>query len=117
VGKYRLVRPRSGAVVIELYGEHDLVTSARLGTILGTLVSSHDLVVVDLSETEFIDSTVLLALVQADRQARENGSAFGLQLGTEHVVRKALEITNLLDRLEHHPTREEALADGSGPAR
>jgi anti-anti-sigma factor len=96
--------------VVELCGEHDLVTSARLGEIFDTLVPSHDLVVADLSETDFIDSTVLLALVQADRHARERGSKFRLQLGTEPIVRKALEITNLLDRLDHYPTREQVLA-------
>jgi anti-anti-sigma factor len=116
-GRYRLVRPRQGAALVELLGEHDLSTAPRLGRVFSTLVASHDLVVADLSETEFIDSTILLALVQADRQARESGSRFRLQLGTAPVVLRALEVTRLLDQLEHYATREEALADGPEPAR
>jgi anti-anti-sigma factor len=108
-GRQDLERPRSGAVVVNLYGEHDLASAAKLRQIFSVLVLSYDLVVADLSATEFVDSTVLLTLVQVDGQAQKVGSRFRLQLGSEPIVRRALEVTNLLDRFEHYPTREEAL--------
>jgi anti-anti-sigma factor len=116
-GRYRLVHPRPRAAVVELHGEHDLTTSERLRQIFTTLVVSHDLVVADLSEAGFIDSSVLSAFVEAHRKARESGSRFCLQLGTEQIVLRALEITQLLDRLEHYSTREEALAAEYAPLR
>ena len=58
----------------------------------------------------FIDSSTLGVLVGASRTAHEAGKTFRLQLGTEPIVRRILEISGLLDRLESASTREQALA-------
>jgi anti-anti-sigma regulatory factor len=99
-----------------LYTQQRWGASARLRQIFTTLGASHDRVVADLSETLFIDSTIILALWQADEQAQRVRSRFCLQLGTVAIVAKALEITHLLERLEHYPTREEAVDPRASPA-
>jgi len=110
--RYRLVRPLPGAVVVEVIGEHDLATSGKLEDVLASLVGANILVVADLSETEFLDSSALLALVKADRLARDRGVEFRLQLGTAPNVGRTLEISNILERIPCFATREEALARG-----
>jgi anti-anti-sigma factor len=96
-------------VVIELIGEHDLATSAKLHEVLASLIAANNLVVADLSETEFIDCSGLRAVVKAHRQAEQHGVEFRLQLGARAIVRRTLEISNLLEQIPCFPTRAEAL--------
>ena len=58
-----LLWPQPGAVVVELLGEHDLVTKSAMSDLLEGLVSDYDLVVIDVSRAEFIDSSFLHLLV------------------------------------------------------
>jgi anti-anti-sigma factor len=110
-GTLRVLRAKERAAVVELEGEHDLGTSRLISEVLDSLVEANELVVADLSETTFVDSSVILALVGADRSARTRGSRFRLQFGTAPIVRRALEITGVLEQLEVVATREEALRD------
>jgi anti-anti-sigma factor len=111
-GGIRIERPELGAAVVVLTGEHDLTTKGALDACLRSLVESTDLVVADVSEAMFIDSTTIHALVTADRAARDRGSTFRLQLGTEAVIHRALEISGLLGRLDCAKSREDALSNG-----
>lgn len=98
-----------GRVIIALRGEHDLATSEEMRALLDVLVRENELVVIDLSGAEFIDSSVLNNLMRAHRGARERGSTVRLQLGGAAIVRKVLEIGGLLDHLDCVDTREQAL--------
>jgi anti-anti-sigma factor len=102
------VTPRAVVAVFE--GEHDVATSGQVRDTLASLVENNSVVVADLSVAEFIDSSIIHALVEADRTARGRGSTFRLQLGTARIVRVALEVTGLLDEIECAPTRAEAVA-------
>jgi anti-anti-sigma regulatory factor len=62
-----VLRPRPGVVVVECKGEHDLSTSDALEQLFTALVSENDLVVVDVSQAEFVDSSFVHNLVKADR--------------------------------------------------
>jgi len=104
-----VVHPRPETAVVVLHGEHDLSTKTELHQTLTELLDAHKLVVADLSATEFIDSTVLGELVRADHKAKDDGTQFRLQLGSEPIVNRVLEITGLLGVLDWYPTREEAL--------
>jgi anti-anti-sigma factor len=104
-----VLQPRPGAVVVECRGEHDLTTSESLARLLTELVATNDLVVIDISEAEFIDSSFLHNLVKADRLARPRGTRVRLQFGTAPIVARALEVSGILMRIEHASTREEAL--------
>ena len=99
----------SGQAVVDLYGEYDLATSETVRQLFTALVDECELVVVDLSGTEFIDSSFLQNLAAADRHARGKGEHVRLQLGTEEVVKRALEISGLLSRLECTSDRAGAL--------
>jgi anti-sigma B factor antagonist len=110
-GGIEIVEVPPGVVVVELPGEQDLAVSRELEFLLESLVASNRLVVVDLSDSTFVDSSIVRALVRADRFAEAQGKVFRLQFGTAPIVRRALELTGLLDRIESVPTREEALRE------
>jgi anti-anti-sigma factor len=109
-----VLRPRAGAAVVVLTGEHDLATRDGLHEVVFSLLETQELVVADLSTVQFVDSSTLGVLVSAERQASAAGKQFRLQLGTEPIVRRILEISGLLSILDCYPTRDEALA-GPGP--
>jgi anti-anti-sigma factor len=95
--------------IVTLHGEHDLATQHELRAVFHSLLRSGELVVVDLSQAEFIDSSVLNNLLRATNEARERGLSVTLQLATAPNVRRILEVTGLLDRLPCVSTREEAI--------
>jgi anti-anti-sigma regulatory factor len=51
--------PDPGTAVVEVLGEHDLATAEETAELFARLVRDHNLLVVDLSETQFIDSSFL----------------------------------------------------------
>jgi anti-anti-sigma factor len=104
-----VLRPRAGAAVVVLTGEHDLASKSTLSELLDSLLVTHELVVADLSQAVFIDSSTLAVFVTTDRAAREQRKRFRLQLGTEPIVKRILEISGLVDHLDCAATREEAL--------
>jgi anti-sigma B factor antagonist len=110
-GTVSIVRPREHVVVVELLGEHDLGTVPKLREALLSIDEGERLVVVDISHTEFMDSTVLLELVRAERRAEAAGRRFRLQVGTERVVKRLLEVSGLLDQFDVVDDRESALGD------
>ena len=107
----RVLLPDVSKAVVEFSGEHDLESKHAVRALLTELVETNDLVVVDLSEAQFVDSSLIQTLVSADQLARERGSHFRIQLDTAAIVEKALEITGILDTLECQWDREEALRD------
>ena len=116
-GEHALLRIADGVVVLDLTGEHDLATSGEIRTVLDALAETSDLLVVDLTEATFVDSSLLESLVQAERTATSNGARLRVQLGETPIVRTAFEVSGLLDHFEMCATREEALdgfVDGNG---
>ena len=110
-GAYRLERAAGGAVVVELLGEHDLETTPHLREVLHSLIASHDLVVLDLNGALFIDSSVMLMVVQAHRLAVDTDTHFRLVIDGATTVHRVLEISKVLEHCDVAPTRELALAD------
>jgi len=108
----RVLRPRPGTAVVECTGEQDIVTAPELDAVLDELAAENDLVVVDLSEAEFIDSSIIHCLVKAHRRSRDQQTEFRLQFGSAPVVERALELGGMLALLDVAKTREEALAPG-----
>ena len=105
---------RPGVAVLECRGEHDLATTHGLGRQLHDFVAKNELVVVDVSEAEFIDSTFMQQLLLADRTSRSEGKRLVLQVGTARVVERAIEVSGILDVIEHASTREQALSNLAG---
>jgi anti-anti-sigma factor len=108
-GTVNVVRPRDGVVVVELHGEHDLGTATRLRDTLALAAEGQQLLVVDISQTDFMDSTVLLELARAAGRAGEHGIRFRLQVGTERVVKRLLEVSGMLDQFDVADDRDAAI--------
>lgn len=93
------VRSADDATVISLGGELDLASSPALEEELERVAQSGSkLVVVDLRNLEFMDSTGLSVLVRAHQRAEENGRRLGLVNGSPQVQR-LLTLTGVADRL------------------
>ena len=95
--------------MVQCRGEHDLLTQARLDSLLEGEISDNDLVVVDVTEADFIDSSFLHSLVKANELARRRGSRFVLQLRKASTVGLALQLSGLLRTIEHVHSREDLL--------
>jgi anti-anti-sigma factor len=93
-----------------VYGDQDRGSAEQLERQLSDLVTLNELVVVDVSEAAFVDSSFLRNVLVADRRARERQHRFRLQMGTAPVVRRAFEVSGVLDRLDVAHSREDALA-------
>jgi anti-sigma B factor antagonist len=98
-----------GAVAIALTGEVDLYTAPRFKDELVRAVEGGSRrVVVDLTDTTFIDSTTLGVLVGGLRRLRPDGGDLALVI-TDRNIRKVFEITGLDRVFAIHETRDEAL--------
>ena len=102
-------REHGRGVVVQPTGRLNMVAAPRLREQLRELVetgSRH--LVVDLSATEFIDSSGLGALVSGLKAARQAGGDLRIAAPTEQV-RRVLTLTKLDKVLTAHETAEAAL--------
>ena len=103
------VDSRDGAVIVSLGGELDLYNAEEVrSALLEACAGEPELLVVDLGEVRFIDSTALGVLIEArSRMADRQGfrlAAPGLE------TRRALEVSGLDRHFLVHETVPEALA-------
>jgi anti-anti-sigma factor len=88
------------AMRIALKGELDISSAGRVEEQLGNLQGKRpELLVLDLRELEFMDSTGLRLIVRADEAARASGTRFVIVRGPEQVQR-VFEIVGLDSRLD-----------------
>ena len=99
--------PRPRTCVIALHGEHDRGTAEQMEELFHDVLAVNDLVVVDIGGADFIDSSFLRNLLVADQRATEQQKVFRLQMGTAPIVRRALEVSGVLERLTVVYSREE----------
>lgn len=83
-----------GVDVLRVYGEVDLSSVAALESAIDAAAGPDAQVVVDLQPCTFIDSSVLAALIRAERTYQ---GRFGLMLPEVGPVRRIFTITSLLD--------------------
>jgi anti-anti-sigma factor len=92
------VREADGGVVLVPSGRLTVVTAPQLRTAVAERIAAGDrLVVVDLSGTEFVDSSGLGALISCLKSARQAGGDLRIVAPTEQVS-MVLKMTNL-DRI------------------
>lgn len=102
------VQQRDDCVVLAVAGEVDLASAPELRDRLFDLVSDgHRRIVVDLSTTEFLDSTGLGALVAGLKRLRAHEGEMRLVCTTARV-RKVFEITHVDRVLPLHESVDEA---------
>jgi len=101
--------PRPGTTVLAIRGEADLHVASELrDRINEAIADGANALVLDLSETTFVDSMTLGVLLGAMKRLRARGGQLQLVV-TRPDLRRIFEIT-LLDRvLPLHATRDEAL--------
>ena len=98
-----------GAYVISLAGEVDLYTAPEFKQQLLEVISEGARnVVVDFSDTTFIDSTTLGVLVGGVKRLRTNDGQLSLVCSDRNIT-KIFEITGLDRVFTIYPTRSEAL--------
>jgi anti-anti-sigma factor len=100
------------AAVVGLVGEHDAYSAQRLESELGLLLEEGRRVVVDLRDTEFVDSSTLAVLLGARRQAEQDGLGFTVILPPQEFsqVHHILELTRLGSAFASFATLDDALA-------
>jgi anti-anti-sigma factor len=97
------------ACIVTLRGEHDASTSEAV-TMALTLARGYAHVLVDLAGCQFVDSSLINALLLASKRAREHGGAVSLIVPTDvTTVRRTLEIANVQMVMPFHATRAEAI--------
>jgi anti-sigma B factor antagonist len=114
----RVGSAESGVNVLALEGEHDIYTAPKLRDKLVTLIDAGPSLIVDLSETTFVDSSILGALLNARQQAieAETGFAVCVSPDADPAVRRIFEMTGLTDTLPVLETLELATeAASAGP--
>jgi anti-sigma B factor antagonist len=98
-----------GRYVISLSGEVDLYTAPEFKQQLLEVISQGaGTVIVDLTNTTFIDSTTLGVLVGGVKRLRPNGGQLSLVCSDRNIT-KIFEITGLDRVFTIHATRDEAV--------
>jgi anti-anti-sigma factor len=106
------VRSDGGATVIAITGELDLATSPALEEALERAFGADvELVVLDLRELEFMDSTGLSVLVKAHQAAELAHHKLALVKGPPQVQR-LLNLTGVAERLRLLDAPEDARSGG-----
>jgi anti-anti-sigma factor len=105
---------KADAQALELSGELDAASAPALRERLAEIATrGTGPLVIDLSSLEFIDSTGLSVLINAKRRLHRRGRGLALVCPPGHVHR-ILEVTKLLETLDCHASREDALGALAG---
>lgn len=106
---------QGGASVLTVSGELDLRTAPELERRLDeAFTSGAELVIVDLRQVEFMDSSGLRVMLTAHQRAQDSRRRFALVRGAEQVER-VLQLTGVGDLLMVVETPDELL-NADGPA-
>ena len=95
--------------VVNLNGDHDIVTASEVREALASVVSRQRGLVVSLVETEFIDSGIVHALFTTDERLRELDRRLILHVATASIVARVLEVSGLREHVPCSPSLDEAL--------
>ena len=104
----------AGITVLELLGDHDLATADDLSAAIDQALASRPGLIVDLTETTFIDSTVVHLLIKAHQVLEARGHQLTVQITEASTVLRVLELTQLDNALGLARDRNEAIASANG---
>jgi anti-anti-sigma factor len=100
----------AGVTVVALVGDHDLATTDELRATIAAALADPAGILVDLTETTFIDSSIVHALNDANNALRTQGTQLVVQISDGSVVLRTLELTRLTDVVALAHGRAEAVA-------
>ena len=105
------VQSQGKATVIAVRGELDLASSPALQEELDRVSASDaEMLIIDLRELDFMDSTGLSVLVRAHQRAEEQGRQLAVVKGPQQVQR-LLSLTGVSDRMTVVDNPEELLTE------
>ena len=94
------IEQRGSAAYVTLDGELDISTAQRLEDDLRRIEAEQpELIVLDLQQLTFMESTGLRLLIMADARAREDGRRLAIVRGNE-MVHRVMRMTRLDERLD-----------------
>ena len=101
----------TGVAVVTLRGEHEAYSAERLHEQLEALGENGVAIVVDLSETSFIDSSIVSVLLRARDSARDLGVSLVLviQESTGWAVKRLFEVAQLDEAFAITDSRSKAV--------
>jgi anti-sigma B factor antagonist len=94
-----------GEAIVEVAGEIDIAAHGRLRDVIDEARAGGRRLVIDLSETTFMDSTGLRVLLEAWRDQTADGSEMVLR-DPSPAVRTLFEVTRVSDALPIEPTTD-----------
>jgi anti-anti-sigma factor len=102
-----------GAVVLELAGELDLAVGPRLRSLVDEAAAERpQLMVIDVTEVAFMDSSVLREFLRAHREVVAGGGRL-VVAGAQPTVRRLLELTGTSELFSLAESRGAALETGT----
>jgi anti-anti-sigma factor len=107
--RLRVTQATDEIVVITGEGEFDLASSPMLSSAAARALNEGNDVIVDLSDTSFIDSSVINALFELKTGADRRGLVAVLEAGTDAIVDRVLELATVERVLPRSPSRADAL--------
>jgi len=98
-----------GVAVVSLLGEHDMATADDVRNTLASLLHTGAGVVIDLTETTFIDCSIMHVLDVGQRFPSQDGARLSIHLATRPIVRRVFELLGALGEWPIHGTRADAI--------
>jgi anti-anti-sigma factor len=98
--------------IVSLVGEHETYSADEIQEALDTALADGLAVIVDLTQTEFLDSAVVNVLMRARDEAQRQAVRFALVIddSTGWPVRQLLELTGLVSVFPIAENRDDAIA-------
>jgi anti-anti-sigma factor len=85
--------------VVSLVGGHDLVTAKEVRERVDDCLGSDNGLVVSLMQTEFLDSSILHVLFDADNQLQQRERRLVLHVATASIVERVLDVSGLMHQV------------------
>jgi anti-anti-sigma factor len=92
------VRHETDRIILRLDGELDLASAPRLQSAIDASLAARAVVVLDLQQLQFIDSTGLRVILSARARSRACGHELAITPGSQQVQR-LLSVTGVSDHL------------------
>lgn len=104
---------RGDCAVVTIRGDLDIVTSPQLDETLTDAEVTHQQIILDLSQVDFLDTSALAVIVGHWKKAEAAGGSLALA-GARYRYTKTLWITGLADKLTLYETVDEGLLAQAG---
>ena len=110
IGPLTVERGDDDVDVLSLQGEHDVASADLLRNTLSSLIAPGRGLIVDLTETRFVDCATMHVLEDAQQLAARRGAKVSFHLATTPIVQRMFDVLDPYLHWPIHRSREEAIA-------